>query len=447
MSVKVNSPKPQDDDLDYASSASVAMLQQSPKGGQSLLWSIALLVVVFIVWAALADIDEFTRGEGRVIPSRYVQMVQNLEGGIVAEIYVKQGQRVERGEPLVRLDDTRFASSLRESDVTRYQLQAKTARLRAETRGEDFPVEQLISEGVPERIVENERQLFAVRTRENNNNNQILRQQSVQKSQELSEWKAKYSQLRRSYNLLNSELKMTQPLVAEGAISQVEILRLRRQLNDLLGDMQAAELSIPRVKSALQEVEEKLIAATSTFRSQAQADYNEARSELSRLSEASQALVDRVDRTTITSPVTGTIKQLFVKTLGGIIQPGVDIVAIVPTEDNLRVEAKVRPADIAFLYPGQTATVKFTAYDFAIHGGLSGEVVHISPDTIVDEEGESFYLVQIETEQSFLDSSDKSLPIIPGMTVYADILTGQKTVLDYILKPLLKTKQLALKER
>ncbi len=404
-------------------------------------------ILQIILFGIFLEYLEFTRGEGRVIPSRYVQMVQNLEGGIVAEIYVKQGQRVERGEPLVRLDDTRFASSLRESDVTRYQLQAKTARLRAETRGEDFPVEQLISEGVPERIVENERQLFAVRTRENNNNNQILRQQSVQKSQELSEWKAKYSQLRRSYNLLNSELKMTQPLVAEGAISQVEILRLRRQLNDLLGDMQAAELSIPRVKSALQEVEEKLIAATSTFRSQAQADYNEARSELSRLSEASQALVDRVDRTTITSPVTGTIKQLFVKTLGGIIQPGVDIVAIVPTEDNLRVEAKVRPADIAFLYPGQTATVKFTAYDFAIHGGLSGEVVHISPDTIVDEEGESFYLVQIETEQSFLDSSDKSLPIIPGMTVYADILTGQKTVLDYILKPLLKTKQLALKER
>lgn len=445
MEVKI--PQASDDDLNYADSAAAAMLIQSPKGGRLLLWIICLLITAFIVWAAFAEIDEFTRGEGRVIPSQYVQMVQNLEGGIVAEIFVKEGQQVSRGEPLVRLDDTRFSSSLRESDVTQFQLKARAARLNAEAKDQTFPEETLLAEGVPANIVETEKNLFNVRERELNNNKQVLKQQSLQKQQELSEWKAKLSQFKRSYGLLNRELKMTEPLVAQGAISQVEVLRIRRQLNDIYGEIETADLTIPRIEAALQEIEEKLSVADSSFRSQAQLEYSETKSELSRLTESSQALVDRVNRTVISSPVNGTIKQLFVKTLGGVIQPGLDIVAIVPNEENLRVEAKVSPADIAFLYPGQEATIKFTAYDFAIHGGLSGKLVNISPDTILDEEGESFYLVQIETEQAFFGAEDRPLPIIPGMTVHVDILTGKKTILDYILKPLLKTKQLALKER
>lgn len=445
MSVK--QPIPNQSDLDFAASASSALLIQTPRGGRSLLWLLVVIIVVLVAWAAYAEIDEFTRGEGRVIPSQYIQMVQNLEGGIVAEIFVTEGQSVERGEPLVRLDDTRFSSSLRESDVTRFQLKAKAARLRSEARGEEFPQQALIDKGIPENIIAGQQELFNIRERELGNNQQVLKQQSIQIDQELSEWRAKYAQLKRSYGLLNKELSMTQPLVAQGAISEVEILRLRRQLNDLYGEIEAAELAIPRTQSALQEVSDKLAAADSTFRSQAQADYNEARSELARLSEASGALEDRVKRTTISSPVNGTIKQLFVKTLGGVIGPGVDVVAIVPTEDKLRVEARIRPADIAFLYPGQESTVKFTAYDFSIHGGLTGKLMSISPDTIIDEEGESFYLVQIETDHSYFGTSNNPLPIIPGMTVTVDILTGKKTVMDYILKPLLKTKQLALRER
>lgn len=435
-----------DEDLSFASSAAAAVLYQSPKGGQQLLWAIMAFVVGIVIWAAFADIDEFTRGDGRVIPSRSVQLVQNLEGGIVAEVFVREGQLVKRGEPLVRLDDMIFSSSLRESEVNRSQLQAKTARLKAEAEGQPFP-EDILLQTVPANEVKAEKDLYLARQQELNSSNEVIRQQLSQKQQELSELRAKSRQLQRSYQLLKDELDLTQPLVAQGAVSQVELLRLKRQTNDLAGELQAARLAIPRIQSSLAELDQKLAAADSAFRSKAQAEYNDVQSELSRLNESSQAIVDQVDRRLVKSPVTGTIKQLFVKTLGGIVQPGMDMMAIVPSEDSLLIETRIRPADIAFMHPGQKAVVKFTAYDFSIHGGLDGQVVNISPDTILDDEGESFYLVQIETRSSFLGTDSESLPIIPGMTVNVDVLTGKKTVLDYILKPILKTKQLALRER
>jgi adhesin transport system membrane fusion protein len=403
-------------------------------------------VVGIIVWAAYAGIDEFTRGEGRVIPSRSVQLIQNLEGGIVAEVFVREGQLVKRGEPVLRLDSIGFSSSLSETKVNQAQLLAKATRLKAEAEGSDFPEMQLLT-SLPKATVNAEKNLYLARQRENTASSQIILQQITQKKQELSELAAKASQLKRSYRLLKEELNLTQPLVAEGAVSQVELLRLQRQANDLHGELEAVKLSTPRIESSLIELEQTLKAQESAFKSQAQSDYNDVNAELSRLQETTQAIVDQVDRRVVKSPVTGTIKQLFVKTLGGVVQPGMDLLEIVPSEDSLLIETKIRPADIAFMHPGQKATVKFTAYDFSIHGGLQGEVVNISPDTILDEEGESFYLVQIETRESFLGAENNSLPIIPGMTVNVDILTGKKTVLDYILKPILKTKQLALRER
>ena len=435
-----------DDELCYASSAAAAVLYQSPRGGQRLLWAIALFICVMLVWAALAQVDEFTRGDGRVIPSRSVQLVQNLEGGIVAEVFVREGQRVERDQALLRLDDVRFAASLRETTVNLRQLRVKAERLKAEAEGEDFaPSGEL--DDVPAAILGVEQDLYRARQQELLSNKQVIRQQMTQKTQELAELKAKTAHVQKSYRLLKDELDLTQPLVAEGAVSAVELLRLRRQVNDLAGELQVANLALPRVEAALVELEQKLAAADSAFRSQAQAEYNEVRAELSRLQESSQAIVDQVDRTLVKSPVAGTIKQLFVKTLGGVVQPGMDLLAIVPSEDRLLIETRIRPADIAFMHPDQPAMVKFTAYDFSLHGGLAGRVVNISPDTIVDAEGNSFYLVHIETASSFLGAQDKPLPIIPGMTVNVDILTGKKSILDYMLKPILKTKALALKER
>ena len=436
-----------EDDLSYASSASAAILHQTPKGGQQLLWAIVIFIVVMVIWASLATVDEFTRGEGQVIPSQHIQIVQNLEGGIVDEVYVREGQSVKRGEPLVRLDDKRFSSSLREAEVNQAQLLAKSLRLKSEAEGSAFPEKELVTVEISEKIIAFERDLYVARAQELSASNQVILQEVAQKRQELSEWRAKVKQLARSYKLLKNELDLTSPLVDQGAVSEVEVLRLRRQVNDVQGEMNAARLTIPRIESSLNESENKLSAAESAFRSRSQSEFNEVSAELGRLQESSQAIVDQVARTLVRSPVEGTIKQLFVKTLGGVIQPGRDIVAIVPTEDSLLIEVQVSPADIAFLHPKQKAIVKFTAYDFSIHGGLDGNVVHISPDTILDEEGNSFYMVQIETDQAFLGAKEDPLPIIAGMTVSVDILTSEKTILDYILKPILKTKQLALRER
>ncbi len=432
-------------DITYMSSAAGAVLEQSPRGGQQLLWSIALFFVVMVIWAALAEVDEFTRGEGKVIPSSYVQVVQNLEGGILAELHVREGQVVKANQPLLRIDDTRFSSSQREAKVTLEQLKAKIARLDAEAEGELFVIEEFAD--IDSHALQEELAVYSSRQLELKSRNQVLIEQIQQKKQELSELGAKRNQIGRSLELLESELTMTRPLADQGAISKVELLRLERQVNDLQGELEAAVLAMPRAESSLEEARQKLSNGELAFKAEAQKERSEIASELSRLMETRGALEDRVQRTLVRSPVAGTVKQLMVNTIGGVIQPGMDIVEIVPIEDKLLVEARVRPADIAFLHPGQKAKVKFTAYDFSIHGGLDGEVVHISPDTIVNEKDESFYLVRVETAASFLGSESQALPIIAGMTASVDVLTGKKTVLDYLLKPILKTKQLALKER
>lgn len=433
------------EDLSYISSAKAAVLEQAPKGGQQLLWVIAAFFLCFFLWASITRVDEFTRGEGKVIPSQQIQIIQNLEGGILAETYVNEGDSVERDQPLVRLDDTRFSSSLREAGVTLAQLEIKSLRLLAEANNHTFtiPEDTTWDPG----LIQQEMRFYESRKREFESNHQVLQQQISQKDQELSELRAKQKQLQKSVQLLESEVNLTSPLVAEGAISEVDLLRLERQLNDLQGELNTASLSIPRAESELKEAEEKSKNAALVFRRDAQEQLNDITSELSRLTETSEALVDRVKRTVVRSPVAGTVKRLLVNTIGGVIQPGMDIAEVVPSEEVLLVEAKIRPSDIAYMHPGQVAKIKFTAYDFAVMGGIEGNLIHISPDTIVDENNESFYLVRVETDRVFIGPDGTELPIISGMTVSVDILTGEKSVLDYLLKPILKTKQLALRER
>ncbi len=432
-------------DLDYVSSAKQAVLEQSPRGARTLLYVIMSFCACFLLWSAVTSVDEFTRGEGKVIPSQQLQLIQNLEGGILAELYVSEGDVVERGQSLLRLDDTRFSSSLREAGVTLAQLQIKSTRLRSEAEGKEFTVPK--DSKWDDALVRQELDFYQSRQNEFNSNSQVLKQKVSQKQQERSELIAKQKQHQTSVNLLQKELGLTRPLVEQGAVSEVELLRLERQLNELQGQLDAAKLAMPRVQSALKEAQEKLNNIELVFRREAREQLNDINLELNRLTQTSEALVDRVKRTTVDSPVTGTVKRLLINTIGGVIQPGMDIVEIVPSEETLLVEAKIRPADIAYLHPGQNAKIKFTAYDFAVMGGLDGEVVLISPDTIMDERGESYYLVRVETERVFTGPDGTELPIIPGMTVSVDILTGDKTILSYMLKPILKTKQLALRER
>ncbi len=340
------------------------------------------------------SLDEVTRGEGKVIPSSKIQVIQNLEGGILAEVLVAEGQTVEKGEVLLRIDDTRFSSSFRETELKYYELLVRSTRLKAESEGHDFIVPLEVVEAHP-MLAENEMALYKTRQLGLDSAIRVLKQQEVQRQQELVERYARQTQLKISYELSDKELKMSEPLVDAGVLSEVEILRLRRSVNDLFGEKEANRLAIPRIKSALNEAKQRIIEENIQFRTDAASQFSEVNAELARTKETVFSLEDRVTRTQVRSPVKGTIKVLKINTVGGIIQPGMDLVEIVPIEDNLLIEAKIRPADIAFLRPGQDAMVKLTAYDFSIYGGLPAKLERISADTITNEKDESFYLIYL----------------------------------------------------
>lgn len=433
-------------DLQYMSSVSEAMAEQAPRGASALLWAMVLFIVIAIFWATWAELDEITRGDGEIIPSSQLQVIETLEGGAVSEILVKEGDVVEKGQVLLRIDDIRFSSSLKENQVRQYELIAKAARLKAESDNVEF----ISPEGFPQEyqsMIEQEKFLFSTRKEEMLAGLGGLKQQVSQRGQELKAAKSQEGQLQRSYSLLKRELDITRPLLKEGVISEVEFLRLKRQLNDLLGELSGVRLNIPRIESTLQETKQKLGESELQFRNEARREFNEVGAEVSRIKQALTGMNDRIDRAEVKAPVKGTVKQLLVNTVEGVVQPGDELLNIIPWEDTLLVEAKIRPSDIANIAPGQKAVIKVSAYDFSIYGGVGANVVFISPSTILDEEGESHYLVRLETEKPFLGTASTELPLIAGMTVGVDILTGKKTVMDYLLKPVLKAKNRALTER
>jgi adhesin transport system membrane fusion protein len=440
------SRRPRRADADFVIGPAGAALHAPRAFAHLLLVVIVAFFAAFLAWASWAKLDEVTRGDGKVIPSRQVQVVQNLEGGIVAEIAVREGAVVERGEVLVRIDDIRAASSLRESRARHLALLGALSRLRAEVGGTElvFPPE-VVAEAPA--VAENERALFEARQQALESELAILHSQAAQREQELSELATRLDQLKRSHELAVEELKITEPLAANRVVSRVQLLRLEREVNDLSGELETTRLVVPRAEAAFREASRRIEERRLKFRAEAQRELNAVQAEAAALGEVIAAAADTVSRTEVRSPVRGTIKQLFVNTVGGVIQPGADLIEIVPLEDNLLVEARVRPADIAFLHPGQAAMVKVTAYDFAIYGGLEGVVEDISADTITDEKGESFYRVRVRTRDNALEKAGEPLPIIPGMTTQVDILTGEKTVLDYLLKPILRARDRALRER
>lgn len=435
------------DDAEFMSEVSAATLDSAHRLGHSLLILTILFFLVAGWWAHVTTLDEVTRGDGKVIPSGKIQVIQNLEGGILADVLVSEGQIVNKGQVLLKIDDTRFASSFRETQLKYFELLARNTRLEAESKGHELVMPEEVLHENPT-LAAGEMALYRSRQLELETTIRVLKQQEQQRTQELIEIQARQEQLQRSYEFSNEELTMSEPLVAEGVMSEVELLRLKRTVNDLKGEMNANRLAIPRIRSTLNEVRQKIEEQTIRFKTEAAMQLSEVNAELARTKEIIFSLQDRVTRTQVRSPVKGTIKQLKVNTIGGIIQPGMDLVEIVPVEDNLLVEAQIRPADIAFLRPGQEAMVKLTAYDFSIYGGLPAKLERISADTITDEKGDSFYLIYLRTDKNYIDSSQKGhLDIIPGMTTSVDILTGKKTVLDYLLKPILKAKNTALRER
>ncbi len=433
-------------DVDLITDIRISLLAQSPRGGSIILWLLLLLFFSALAWTYLSEVEEVTRANGKVVPSRQLQIVQNLEGGILSEVLVNIGEVVEKGQLLLRIDEKRFSGSFRESRFNYLALKAQVARLQAETDDTIFIAPEEVLKEAPE-VCLREKGLFESRKHELEESLGVLQEQRLQREQEIAELKAKIEELSRSQKMLTTEMNMTKPLISLGAVSEVEYLRLQRQNSELQGQITASQLALPRANSRLEEAKRKIVEEKLKFSNNAKKELNDAYAKLEGLSANTIALADRLDRTAVLSPVRGIINQIFINTVGGVIQPGMNLIEIVPLEDTLLVEAKVKPSDIAFLSPNMKATVKFTAYDFIIYGGLDAKVEHISADSIVDEQGNSFYLVKVRTTKNYIGSEKSPLPIIPGMIASVDILTGKKRILTYLMKPILRAQSQALRER
>ncbi|MFJ2465735.1 HlyD family type I secretion periplasmic adaptor subunit [Pseudomonas sp. NPDC087615] len=426
---------------------SKALIEDAPRVVRLTIWAIIGFFVFLMLWANFAVIDEVTKGEGKAIPSSKIQKIQNLEGGIVTELYVKEGQIVEAGAPLIRLDDTRFASNVGETEADRLSMVLRVERLSAEVDDRPLNFPEDVLKAVPGQA-KSEESLYISRRQQLHDEIGGLQEQLIQRQQELREFTSKQAQYRQQLSLQRQEINMSEPLVAQGAVSPVEVLRLKRAEVETRGQLDATTLAIPRAESAIKEVQRKIDETRGKFRSEALTQLNEARTDLNKAKATGKALEDRVSRTLVTSPVRGIVNKLLVNTIGGVIQPGSDMVEIVPLDDTLLVEAKIRPQDIAFLHPGQEATVKFTAYDYTIYGGLKAKLEQIGADTITDEDKKTtYYVIKLRTDRSHLGTDEKPLLIIPGMVASVDIITGKKSVLSYLLKPIIRARAEALHER
>jgi adhesin transport system membrane fusion protein len=414
----------QQTDFAFANDVRAAVDLRTPRTSRMLLASSLALLVSALVWAHFAVLDEVKRGAGRVVPSRQMQVVQSLEGGIVSALEVRDGDIVQRDQVLVRIADTKFASELGEVTERRGAMTARVTRLEAELKGlaaPDFADE--LRRTAPG-AVHAETSVFETRARKLADDVDVLTQQETRLSQTLT--------------LLNREVELTRRLYEQKVVPEIEWLRLTRQATEMRGQLAETQARKVNVKTA--------------FRSQADEDLAKSRGDLAVLDENIKSAQDRVRRADLKSPVYGIVNKINVTTIGAVVQPGASLMEIVPLEDTLLVEGRIRPQDIAFIRPKQDAVVKISAYDSNVYGSLKGKVERISADTIAEDKGpkeekETFYRVTVRTETNHLGTAENPLPIIPGMIATVEVLTGQKTVLDYLIKPARMLRDEALRER
>ena len=418
-------------------------------------WALAAIIgfiLVATVWAWLSKIDELTRGEGKVITTSQTQFVQNLEGGIVSKILVKEGDRVKKDQLLFQLDDMRFASAYREGQQGELGLRAKVSRLTAEVHGTAIVMPDSVVKSAPA-LAENEIAVHRTLLADLAGKNAVLREQLAQRTQEVVELQSKRDRTRDQLEILKREMAITAPMVKEGIVSEVELLRLQRESTRISAELDAATLAIPRAQSAIEEAKRKMQDNEAQFRSKAANELSVARSELAKVAESVPSLEDRMERTQVRSPVNGIVKTIQNKTPGGVVQPGTPMAEIVAVDDSLVVETRIRPQDIAFVAVGQKAIVKLATYDFSIYGGLEGTLIYVSPDSVQPQSQqpgqspEPYYIAHARTLKPALEYQGKLLPVIPGMTGQVDVITGRRSVLYYLLKPINKTRERAMTER
>ncbi len=443
--MKNNTSKLTPQDYEYMNSLGSAMLEKSPKKIRIviLFWLISLALL--ITWMAFANIDEIVRGSGEVIPQGDNQLIQNLEGGIVEEILTHEGAYVKKGDILLRINNQKSKSSYENNQISSHAFEAKILRLRAEADNKKLLVNEEIKKKIPS-IIANEVSLYNSDMLQLNAAKKIVKQQLYQKKQEYKESLKKLELLRVDKKLIDEEIAIMEPLVKRGIKPEYEFLKLKREKNTIVKNLEAVKLSLPRTLSMIDEAKAKVKEIVYKHQIKAKEQLNEVLAKYKSTLSNNEALSDQVKRTIVRSPTNGIVQKLYVHTIGGVVRPGADLVEIVPTDESLLIEVKIKPSDIAFIYVGQLAKVKFSAYPFAIYGSLNGKVESISPDSIKDKKGVTYFKVRIKTHKSYLERNKKKLKIIPGMTVNVDIITGKKTVLDYILKPILKTKEYSFSE-
>lgn len=404
-------------------------------------------ITALILWASLFEIEEVTTGIGRVIPSKQVQVIQTLEGGIVRSIDVREGDVVEVGTSLMQIDDTGFSSRLGELNQQASAFQAERLRLQAEAEQmETIPFTADLMKENP-RAVEAERQVFSSRQRQLGEELKVLHNRLAQRKAEMRELEATGIKLKGVIAPLRREVELNQSLYKRGVVPEVEFLRLKSRLAELEGDLVVGGETLPRIAASILEAEHQINASKSAYVLSARERLAKLETELAVAQETIRAASDRVERTDLKSPARGIVNKINVTTIGAVVQPGVDIIEIVPIEDGLLIEAEIRPQDVAFIKPGEKTSVKLTAYDYLVYGALKGSVERIGADTIENKDGEEFFRVVVRTSQNYLGTRGKKFPIIPGMIASIDIQTGRHTVMTYLMKPVLRAYKESLRER
>ncbi|MCL6707848.1 HlyD family type I secretion periplasmic adaptor subunit [Pseudomonas sp. R2.Fl] len=425
-------------------------IDRPPMLARAVLALVALCITSFVVWASFTEVDEIARGEGKVIPVSKTQIIQSSEPGVVRQIAVKLGQVVHKGQLLIQIENTTTESSLGEAVAKARALGAKVARLTLEERGDIespfvCPPEIL---AVAKDVCANEESLLEADRAAYRNKVGVLTERVKQKENELNEARANIARLQENIAGVERQIELYAPLAKKKLVPESEVLKNERERDDLSGQLKVYEESLPRLQGQIDEAELLSQQALIETQQQALSDKAQVLAELSVVDETVRGASDRVKRTDIRSPVDGIVNTLDVTTIGAYVEPGTVLAGVVPTSDTLLVEARISPRDVAFVRRGQTAMVKVTAYDFSVFGGLQGEVENVSADSLVEKEkGETYYLVQVKTDQSALEKDGMQYSIIPGMVTSVEIMTGRKTVLSYLLKPINKARSEALTER
>ncbi len=410
-----------------------------------LVWFSAGAVFILFIWAALAELDQTARGIGQVVPSQRVQLIQNLEGGIIQEVPVREGQIIEKDTVVMRIDNESAGSQYREALVRILEHEASIARL--ESLINDTEVVYPESVMAEPDLVKRQNALLRAGKTQRSAELDVLALQVEARQRELAEKEEAKTQALTSLALTEKQRDLALPALKAKAYSEIQFLDIEQRLQETKSDLAKLEHSIPRSQAEVKESEERLRLRKAELESEYQEELNQIQMQLLSLRELTKAGDDKVRRTEMRSPVRGIIKAIYASTVGGVVAPGATVMEIVPLDDSLIIEARFNPADIAFLYPGQKATVRLTAYDFSIYGGLEASVEHISADTLENQQGDTFYKVKVRTTNAHLSHGGENLPIMAGMMAEVDILTGKKTILNYLLKPLLKAQQRALRER